>query len=114
MNTTTRPTLAAAEFRSNASSPIAVRIDEVKVYEKRTLKAFLDFTFTDIGMRINGAMIHEKDGRRWIGMPAREYQTNEGRAWSPVVDFSSKKARAAVNDSVLAAYNRYNAAHETL
>jgi DNA-binding cell septation regulator SpoVG len=93
---------------SNASSPIPVRIEEVKVYEKHTLKAFLDFTFTDIGVRINGAMIHEKDGKRWIGMPAREYQSNDGRAWSPVVDFSSKEARAAINNSVLAAYDRYS------
>ena len=110
MNTTTREGPSPHGSENNASSPISVRIEEVKVYEKRTLKAFLDFTFTNIGVRINGAMIHEKDGKRWVGMPAREYSTNEGRAWSPVVDFSSKEARAAINSSVLAAYDRYNAA----
>src|SRR5580704_12907004 len=109
MNTTTREGPSPHRSESSAPSSIAVRIEEVKVYEKRTLKAFLDFTFTDIGVRINGVMLHEKDGKRWVGMPAREYQSNEGRAWSPIVDFSSKEARAAISNSVLAAYDRYSA-----
>ncbi len=49
--------------RSNPSEPIAVRIDEVKIYEKRTLRAFINFTVLALGLRVNGAMIHEKDGK---------------------------------------------------
>ena len=95
--------------RSNPSQQIAVRIDAVKVYEKRTLRAFIDFTVLTLGMRVNGAMIHEKDGKRWAGMPAREYISEGAKHWSPIVDFVSKESRDAMNDAVLAAYDQYQA-----
>ena len=95
--------------RSNPSQSIAVRIDAVKVYEKRTLRAFIDFTVLALGMRVNGAMIHEKDGKRWVGMPAREYLSEGEKHWSPIVDFVSKETRDAMSDAVLAAYDTYKA-----
>jgi hypothetical protein len=99
--------------RSNPPEPIAVRIDEVKIYEKRTLKAFLNFTVLALGLRINGAMIHEKDGKRWVGMPAREYISEGAKHWSPIIDFVSKESRDAMNDAVLAAYDHYQATNGT-
>lgn len=96
--------------RSNPSQSIAVRIDAVKVYEKRTLRSFIDFTVLTLGMRVNGAMIHEStDGKRWVGMPAREYLSEGAKHWSPIVDFVSKESRDAMNDAVLAAYDQYQA-----
>jgi DNA-binding cell septation regulator SpoVG len=92
--------------RPNPSEPIAVRIDEVKIYEKRTLRAFVNFTVVALDLRINGAMIHEKDGKRWVGMPAREYLSEGEKRWSPIVDFVSKESRDAMSDAVLAAYDR--------
>jgi DNA-binding cell septation regulator SpoVG len=93
--------------RPNPSTSVAVRIDEVKIYEKRTLRAFINFTIADLGLRINGAMIHEKEGKRWVGMPAREYVSEGEKHWSPIVDFVSKESRDVMNDAVLAAYDRY-------
>ena len=93
--------------RPDPSEPIAVRIDEVKIYEKRTLRAFINFTVVALGLRINGAMIHQKDSKRWVGMPAREYLSEGEKHWSPIVDFVSKETRDAMSDAVLAAYDSY-------
>ena len=87
------------------TTTLAVRIDAAKPYSKNTLIAFLDFTLLDIGLSIKGATVHEKEGSRWIGMPAREYAKDGVKSWTPVIEFASKEARYRVNDSVLAAYD---------
>jgi hypothetical protein len=52
-------------------------------------------------------MIHEKEGKRWVGMPSREFVSDGVSRWSPIVDFSSKEARWTANDAVLAAYDAF-------
>ena len=92
----------------NGSPPLNVRIESVKLYSKNTLIAFVDFTLLDVGLTIKGSTVHEKEGKRWIGMPAREYQTNEGKAWAPIVEFADKESRYVLNDSVLAAFEEFH------
>jgi DNA-binding cell septation regulator SpoVG len=91
------------------ATTLAVRIDAVKAYSKNTLVAFLDFTLLDIGLSIKGATVHEKEGSRWVGMPARSYSDAEGAHWAPIIEFASKEARYRINDAVLAAYDLHSA-----
>lgn len=86
---------------------ISVRIDAVKPFTKNTLQAFVDFTLTDIGIRINGASVHSKEGKRWIGMPAREYMVGEKRNWAPIIEFANDEVRWSINDALLAEYDSY-------
>ena len=86
-----------------------IRIDAVKAFTKNTLIAFVDFTILEVGLTIKGSTIHEKEGKRWVGMPAREYTTEEGRKWVPVIEFDSKESRYALNDSLLAATEGFQA-----
>ena len=86
-----------------------IRIDTVKTFSKNTLIAFVDFTILEVGLTIKGSTIHEKEGKRWVGMPAREYTTDEGRKWVPVIEFADKESRYALNDSVLVALEAFQA-----
>jgi DNA-binding cell septation regulator SpoVG len=81
----------------------------VKAFSKNTLIAFVDFTILDVGLTVKGSTVHEKEGKRWVGMPAREYTTDEGRKWVPIIEFDSKESRHALNDSVLAAFEAFQA-----
>jgi len=89
------------------TADLAVRIDASKPYSKNTLIAFIDFTLLEIGLSIKGASIHEKEGKRWVSMPAREYVKDGERSWTPIIEFASKEARYAISDSVVAAYDRH-------
>ncbi len=92
----------------NGKRQIAIRIDEFKPMEKNTLRGFVGFTLLDLGLRVKGATIHQKEDSRWVSMPAREYTTTEGRKFSPIIEFDSKEARYALNDSGLAAFDTFH------
>jgi DNA-binding cell septation regulator SpoVG len=87
------------------ATALAVRIDAIKAYSKNTLVGFCDFTLPDVGLSIKGATIHEKEGSRWVSMPARSYSDSEGTHWAPIVEFASREAKYRINDAVLAAYD---------
>jgi DNA-binding cell septation regulator SpoVG len=89
-------------------TPPLVRIDAVKPYSKNTLFAFCDFTLLDIGLSIKGATVHQKEGKRWIAMPARSYSDAEGTHWTPIIEFDTKEARSRINEAVLAAFDSYS------
>jgi DNA-binding cell septation regulator SpoVG len=91
------------------SAAPAVRIDAHKVYQKNTLKGFIDFTLLDVGLAIHGASVHEKESRRWISMPSRSYTDAEGAHWTPIVEFVTREARDRINDAVLKALDAFSA-----
>lgn len=92
---------------------LEVRIDSVKPYTKNTLRAFVDFELTEIGLLVHGATLHEKDDARWISLPSREYSTAEGRAWAPLLECPDKYAKYRLQDSVLAAYDAFTHHEQT-
>jgi hypothetical protein len=53
------------------------------------------------GMKINSCLLLEKNGKRWIGFPSREWQKADGtRDFFPIIEFvdrsTSDKFQAAV------------------
>jgi hypothetical protein len=87
--------------------PIRVRIDAFKQHRRNTLIGFVDITLVDIGMSIRGCTIHAKNNTRWCGLPAREFTSNEGKKWVPIIDFENHDDRRALYDGVLSAYDEY-------
>ena len=46
------------------------------------------------GLKINGVMLFEKDGGRWIGFPSKEWTKRDGaKGFSPFIEFASSEAR---------------------
>lgn len=80
-----------------------LRITNYRAHEKNTLRGFFDVTL-DTGMTIRGLTHHEKNGRRWVGLPARSFTSDEGAiSWSPIVGFEDKEASFQFSDAVIAA-----------
>lgn len=84
--------------------------EAVKAHSNNTLRAFVDFTLLDIGLEIKGCAIHERENRRWLSLPSREYVKNGERTWIPVVEFSSREARDRITNAVLAAFDEFSTA----
>ena len=68
----------------------APAIINFKLLDKNSLRAVFDLRLAS-GMVICGAMLHTKNDRWWIGLPAKGYLKQDGsQSWSKVIDFCDK------------------------
>jgi DNA-binding cell septation regulator SpoVG len=82
-------------------------VREFKHFQKNTLQAFLSLELTS-GMVLHDCTLHEKNGSRWIGMPARQYEKSAGeKSWMPLIEFASKEHREKFQAAALAAIRDY-------
>lgn len=86
-------------------------VKEWRPYSKNTLRAFVSFEIPP-GMILHGCTLHERDGSRWVGMPARQYQKDGISTWAPIVELTNKEARDRFQAAALAAIDRYLAEEE--
>jgi hypothetical protein len=78
-----------------------------KPYEKGYLRGFLDISLART-LRLNGLKLFEKEGRRWINWPSKEYSKKDGsKGYAPVVEFDSEEIERAHNTAVVSALDRY-------
>jgi hypothetical protein len=80
---------------------MAVTIHNAKAVTKNTLRGFFDVELPS-GLKINGCTLHAKDGKSWVGLPAREWQKPDGsKSWTPMVEINDREARDKFNAAVL-------------
>lgn len=60
-----------------------------KQFEKGSLKGFADFRFPEKGIEIYGCSVHEKDGRKWVNLPSREFEKDGERKFAQIIRFTS-------------------------
>lgn len=74
---------------------------------KNTLRAIFTLDLPS-GLRFIGCTLHEKEGSRWIGLPAQSYIGQDGaKKWKPIVEFTNKTARDRFQAAALDAIDRY-------
>ena len=81
-------------------------VREWRPFEKNTLRGFLSLELPS-GIIIHNCMLHEKNGAKWIGLPAREYQKGGERSWMALVDFADKESRQSFQEYALQAVDSY-------
>jgi hypothetical protein len=83
-----------------------------KPQEKNTLRGFLSLQTPD-GLIIREVCLHEKNGKRWVSMPARSYKREDGViGWQPMVEFANDASRARFQTAALSAFDAYRAEGE--
>jgi hypothetical protein len=85
---------------------MAIRCIRFRGYEKNTLKGFCDLELTNTGLVIRDCTWHEKDGKEWVGFPARSYTDKNGDTqWQALIEFAegAKEAREQFRKQALAA-----------
>src|SRR5262245_16301155 len=66
-----------------------IRCVKFRAYQKNTLRGFVDLELVRTGLVLHDCTWHEKDGKEWVGFPARSYTDKNGEAkWQPIVDFA--------------------------
>ena len=89
-----------------------VRCTAWKPFEPNTLKGFADLWLRTACLNIRGCAVHEKNGKRWVQLPARP-QLDPNRnlvrdasgkiQYAKVIEFDSREAAARFNAAVLKA-----------
>jgi len=83
-----------------------IRCLKFRPFEKNTLRGFCDLELTRVGLVIRDCTWHEKDGKEWVGFPARSYTDPDGNTqWQPLVEFAvgAKEAREQFRKAALEA-----------
>lgn len=87
---------------------MAIEITKWRKFEKNSLQGFCNILIMNIGLVIRDATVHEKDGKRWIGLPAKPYQDESGDTkYSYIVKFVDKDKYGQFQKSALKALDEY-------
>jgi hypothetical protein len=58
---------------------------------KGTLLGYADLWVEKMGIEIFGCSLHQKDGRRWVNLPSREYKDKNGETkYQSIIRFRNK------------------------
>lgn len=76
-------------------------------HEKGSFRGFFSAT-TPSGMTLHDLMLHERDGERWVGLPAREWADASGkRQYVRISDLPDRADSNRFRDEVLAALDEH-------
>ena len=69
-----------------------IEITSFDPYRKNTLQGFLAVRLTETGLEIRDIALHQKNGNRWLQLPAKPYKKPDGRqGWSYILSFYKKE-----------------------
>ena len=84
-----------------------------KEFKKGSLLGFADIFVEKWGVEIKGFSMHFKDGAKWVNLPSKEFQNEEGEMkYSPVFKFRDTDHQKSFCKAVLEAINLYIATQE--
>ena len=84
-----------------------MKILKFRRYQKNTLRGFIEVELPS-GLIIKDITWHQKEDREWLGLPARQYEKEDGSTgWSNQVDFSDKSIYWSFVNKVLAALREH-------
>ena len=85
-----------------------VEILHFRPFVKNSLQGFVTIFLPEVGLEIRGCTLHEASGKRWVGLPAKEYTTEEGKqAYSYIITFPAQKTWKAFQHAAIAALDHF-------
>ena len=79
-----------------------------KSHVKGALLGFADFRLPKMGIEIYGCSVHQKNGRRWVNLPSREYENELGeKKYASYVRFVESSHYSAFIEQALKAIDEY-------
>ena len=91
---------------------IDIEITAFRKYRRNTLQAFFSIRLVELDLQIFDLTLHESNGTRWIGLPARPQLDRENKAitnvagkvqYAAVLKFASRLASDQFQTAVLTA-----------
>lgn len=83
---------------------MTIECTNYKPVNKGTLLGYADFVMIKSGIEIYGCSVHQKDGKRWVNMPSREYTNADGeKKFLSIVRFRDGERMKAFSTAALQA-----------
>jgi DNA-binding cell septation regulator SpoVG len=98
---------ALRDVVSQPKSAASIVVDEIKIINKGSLKAFAKVTIGGGKITIHSIRIIQQDGQEaWIAFPQNELPACDGGKpkYFPVVEVHDRDLRTRISDAVLTAY----------
>jgi|SRR5688572_17749329 len=74
---------------------------------KGLLVGFADFYIPKTGLEIFGCQLFQKDGKRWINMPSREYTNDQGeKKYAPYIRYREATHKEMFNKLAIEAIDK--------
>ena len=87
---------------------MAIQIQEFRKFKKNSLQGFVTLLLPTVGLQVKDCTLHESGGKRWIGLPAKPYQAEDGSTkYSYIISFPDKRVYGAFQDQALNALDEY-------
>lgn len=87
---------------------MSVEITQFKRFEKNTLKGFLTVRLPGIGLEIRDICLHEKNGKKWLQLPSKPHQKQDGsQSWSFILTFFDQQKGDQFQAAALKALDQY-------
>ena len=92
-------------------SKLTVQVESFKPLRSNTLHGFCDIAIAEMHLRIFDLSVHRKNGKCWVGLPAKPLITRDGVvrrddrgkvAYVPILEFVDSATRSAFSDRVIA------------
>jgi hypothetical protein len=71
-----------------------IKCVKFRPFAKNTLKGFADLELTRVGLILRDCTLHEKNGKEWVGFPAKSYTANGETKWAPLIEFAEDAGEA--------------------
>jgi len=90
-----------------------VEVENFRPHRSNTLYGFVDILIPELHLRIHELTVHEKNGQRWIGMPARPQLAKNGGVrrddqtgkvlYANILEITDRATRDAFSERTIAA-----------
>ncbi len=97
----------ASKSRTSTGPDLEVEILGFKKFTRGALCGWIDVLLPQIGLKILSVGLFEKDGKRWLKLPQREYESGGERKFAPSIEFNSKEAHDRFQRPALAALDAF-------
>ena len=93
---------------------MSIEIVSYRKYEKNTLQGFLSIRMTNIKLEIHDLCIHQKNGKRWVSLPAKPLLSKESGdkpSYVAILDFYDKTYLEKFQSATLMALDSWVSEH---
>ena len=93
---------------------MSIEIVSYRKYEKNTPQGFLTVRMTNIGLEIRDLCIHQKNGKRWLSLPAKAVpskESNDKPSYVAILEFYDKTYLEKFQSATLMALDRWVSEH---
>ena len=87
---------------------MSIVCNNFKKFDNGFLQGFADLYIEKWGVDISGFSLYCKNGSRWINIPSKEFQNDQGeKKWMPIIKFSEKSHQEAFLNAAIDAIDKF-------